>query len=646
MIYRSSISTLFRNINTNLSRLTWDMAQLSNQISTGKRVNKPSDDPSGGALILSMRTVLADVDQYNKNVALSDDWLKQSEAVLQNMKNIVEQANVQAEQMATDTYCEENMDVAGENIRGLIESLIKVGNTRIGDRYIFSGMKTEIIPFNMDLTIHDPLADQGNSLDFTGQVLSPPLELREYTPLDNIPPQTKNFMVEVTTGGGIGGNSLAYLTIDPPGNHNAALFKAVATGTAGNAVQIRYVDPGAASQPLAVAVAGNQITVSLETDGAGNIISTAQEVIDAVNTDAASSALVTAYSAPGNSANGLVADTGGFLALSGGLDGAAQFRVSEDGGQTWGPDDAFSAATVATNIWNTTLGHATLTTNLIGSNNDLQFTAGASGTAGEDIEIEYVNPGPGYGPPTDVTVNGDTITVNLETDALGNIVATAQEVMTAINSNPAASTLLTASLADARAGGGGVVTAMNLTSLSGGDDDIIPADQGVQIFFTNDGSPLQVGDRFEIEVSYYMGDEQDIYVNTNRGTQTKVNTTGEETLGAAGDTDNIIDTLVRLTFALEQHDVDKVSGELPRLDDALDKLTAQMARIGVRLTRNQFTYNVLEKTGVSSMDRMSYVEDADITEVVAGLQMKQLAYEATLASTAFVTKLSLIDYIS
>ncbi|MDY6852433.1 MAG: hypothetical protein SV487_10235, partial [Thermodesulfobacteriota bacterium] len=462
----------------------------------------------------------------------------------------------------------------------------------------------------------------------------------------NVPPQTKIFMIEVTTSGGIGGNSLADLTIDPPGNHNAALFKAMATGTAGNAVQIRYVDPGAAAQPLAVAVAGNQITVSLETDGAGNIISTAQEVIDAVNTDVAAGALVTGYPAPGNSANGLVADTGGFLNLSGGLDGAAQFRVSEDGGQIWGADDAFSAATVATNIWNTTLNHATLTTSLIGSNNNLQFTAVTSGTAGDDVEIEYVNPGAGYGPPTDITVNGDTITVNLETDALGNIVATAQEVMAAINADPASAALVTASLADAGAGGGGVVTAMNLTGLSGGDDDIIPADQGVQIFFANDGSPLQVGDRFEIEVSYYMGDEQDIYVNANRGTQTKINTTGGEALGAAGDTDNVIDTLVRLAFALEQHDVDEVSAELPRLDDAMNKLAAQMARIGVRLTRNQLTYNILEKTEISSMDRMSRTEDADIAEVVSGLQMKQLTYEAVLASTAFVTKLSLIDYIS
>lgn len=770
MLYRTSLKTQFQNINTNLNRLTWDMSRINNQVATGKKVNRPSDDPSGSALIFSMRTVLADVDQYRKDVALADDWLKQSESVLQSMKDLMEKANVIAEQMSTDTYRDENLLVAADEIKGLMESLVKLGNTRIEDRYIFAGQKTDIQPFSDELIIHDPQAVLGNSTSYTGQILSIAQALRDYQPIAAAPEQSKVFMIEVTTAGGVGGDSLANLTIDPPGNQNELLFTAqdvpLYSGANGNALRVEYVDPGAAAQPLTVTVAGNDITVSLATDGAGNIISTAQDVMNAVNADPTAQAMVTAELAPGSSGTGLVADTGGLTNLTGGVTGAAEFRVSEDGGRTWGPLDAYAANSLPTNIWNVDLGHATLTTNLIGTNNDLQFTAAAPGEAGNGLEIEYLHPGAGYGPPTDVTVVGDRITVNLETDAAGNIVATAQDVMNAINNHPVAQNMVTVSLVDPKNSGTGVVTIMDPTHLSGGDDDVsalghadlttpfadttqnirftavnhgtagnavgieyvdpgaanspltvtvvgndisisletdadgdivttaqdiveairshvgppdasdlvtagledytqggdgvvepmamtrltggddsLTGDQGVQIFFTDDGSTLQVGDKFEVEVSYYLGDDQDIFVNANRGNQAKINTTGEAALGEAGSVDNVLDTLARLHFALTQLDRDKVADELPAVGDAMERLATQMSRIGTRLNRNEFTYNVLSDTELSSTDRLSRTEDVDLTKAVTALQTKQMAYQALLATTSMITRLSLVDYI-
>ena len=66
MMYRVSQQSLYRNVNMNLGNLTWKMAQINNQLATGKKVNKPSDDPTGGAVIMAMRSVLADIQQYKK----------------------------------------------------------------------------------------------------------------------------------------------------------------------------------------------------------------------------------------------------------------------------------------------------------------------------------------------------------------------------------------------------------------------------------------------------------------------------------------------------------------------------------------------------------------------------------------------------
>jgi len=74
----------------------------------------------------------------------------------------------------------------------------------------------------------------------------------------------------------------------------------------GNDLTIAYVDPAAADSPLAVSVAGEEITVSLGTDAGGAPASTAAEVVDAINASPAASALVFANTYRGSSGDGFV----------------------------------------------------------------------------------------------------------------------------------------------------------------------------------------------------------------------------------------------------------------------------------------------------------------------------------------------------
>jgi hypothetical protein len=69
---------------------------------------------------------------------------------------------------------------------------------------------------------------------------------------------------------------------------------AVKYGAEGNLISITYEDPGANSSPLEVVVYGNDITVRLETDENGDIVTTGAEVVAALAADARAAALVTA----------------------------------------------------------------------------------------------------------------------------------------------------------------------------------------------------------------------------------------------------------------------------------------------------------------------------------------------------------------
>lgn len=100
----------------------------------------------------------------------------------------------------------------------------------------------------------------------------------------------------------------------------AIQYTAKKTGAKGNNISIEYVDPGQASQALSVTVNGTKITVSLATDGAGAITSTAADVVAAVNGDTDAAALVAAaLYGDGNDGSGVL-DAVAETSLSGGLD--------------------------------------------------------------------------------------------------------------------------------------------------------------------------------------------------------------------------------------------------------------------------------------------------------------------------------------
>ena len=76
------------------------------------------------------------------------------------------------------------------------------------------------------------------------------------------------------------------------GDDNDLIITALEKGATGEDISIEYIDPGAANQPLSVSVTGNRITVSLATDLNGAITSTAEQIMDLLNSDSATRNLV------------------------------------------------------------------------------------------------------------------------------------------------------------------------------------------------------------------------------------------------------------------------------------------------------------------------------------------------------------------
>lgn len=111
----------------------------------------------------------------------------------------------------------------------------------------------------------------------------------------------------------------AVATINAVAADADVVFTAAQPGAAGNLIRVRYVDPQASSAPLAVEVNGTDITVNLGTDVSGDILSTASDVIAAIEGSTEASALVDVALAAGNDGSGVV-NAEGWTTLAGGED--------------------------------------------------------------------------------------------------------------------------------------------------------------------------------------------------------------------------------------------------------------------------------------------------------------------------------------
>lgn len=136
-------------------------------------------------------------------------------------------------------------------------------------------------------------------------------------------------------------------------------------------------------------------------------------------------------------------------------------------GVTFTPEDLFDALAAKYGA------AAALTTAMAGANNDLTFTArraAGPGLQGNLITVALVDPA-ANSQALAVTVVGNAISVALATSGGGAITSTADNVRDAVNKDTAASALVRAERAAAN-DGTGVVTALAVTALAGGDSKV------------------------------------------------------------------------------------------------------------------------------------------------------------------------------
>lgn len=129
---------------------------LNYQISSGRRINQPSDDPVDNIWVRDSHRAQQEITQYKTNVAHAKDWLKLADGQIASMIQHLTRAKELAEQMSTGTYTADQREQGSLEVQAIISQLIALGNSEINDNYIFAGTRTQTQAVTSQMRAENP----------------------------------------------------------------------------------------------------------------------------------------------------------------------------------------------------------------------------------------------------------------------------------------------------------------------------------------------------------------------------------------------------------------------------------------------------------------------------------------------------------
>lgn len=138
---------------TNLKHLSSSynkLAQVQEQLISGKRIQRASEDPVVAMQGMRYRTEVREVDQFRRNVSEATSWMDLTDSTLNEVTEAVKRIRELTTQAANDTYESSQRQIIQSEVNQLIEHIGSLANAKSGEKYIYNGTKTDQPLVDMD----------------------------------------------------------------------------------------------------------------------------------------------------------------------------------------------------------------------------------------------------------------------------------------------------------------------------------------------------------------------------------------------------------------------------------------------------------------------------------------------------------------
>lgn len=143
---------LLKNYTRNLHKNLDKMSKYQNQLSSGKEIRRPSDDPFLATRSMALHTNIDKNEQYKRNIEDSIGWIDTTDSAMQGVTDIMQRVRELTAYGANGSLSDTDRQALKEEVKQLGDQLAQIGNTNFDGRYIFGGQETTKPPFTFDDT--------------------------------------------------------------------------------------------------------------------------------------------------------------------------------------------------------------------------------------------------------------------------------------------------------------------------------------------------------------------------------------------------------------------------------------------------------------------------------------------------------------
>ena len=619
---RVTQNSLYGNFITYMNNSTSRLMDLNMQMSSQKKINRPSDDSVAMSRALNIRDSLNALSQYRENIDTAKGWLTLTDETLMQVNDVLIRFKELAEQAATGTMTAQDREIISYEASQLFDQMINLSNVTYEGKSIFAGHKIDGNAYEKALMAYDRSGE------------------------------AESYIQEVT---GASDHSILIQFVGTEGT----------TATVGaNDITYRFTKDGGKTWTTKTLTSGGPYELDL--DGAKVKLREGYTVDLTPDNNLSTSRGTWLFVAPtavyqgddeeqaavkfngGGSPENFVADLKGAFnkdikveVLSGNLSTPTDvtYRYSYDGGTTWIPGTGnFTAKSTTTGEAIIDLPDGEIVLSGSGNASGLNFDILAG-----SIEAQQRVNGGDLNAYAEGEIDSDVmVRIDYGLDSSGNQVTTSFD----LGDTTAAAQIVYSYSTD------GGRTWVQATTDNSSEADLLVS--GGHFYFSAKGSnnEIKAGDQFVIHPRTASMD-----VEISPSDTIQMNEIGWEVFGghnqygtkpAFADTEpgkNLFVTLGKLVAALENNDQETVAQSLENIEKARQHISDRLASVGARENRLSVVDTVLSGLQVNKTERLSQVEDVDIAEVMTDLSQQQIIYEAVLKSSSMIMRMNLVNYI-
>ncbi|MFZ2112508.1 MAG: flagellar hook-associated protein FlgL [Solirubrobacteraceae bacterium] len=136
-------ATTLNNINSSLATLE----RTSDELSSGKAINEPSDNPYGASQVIDLQSQLDGLSSYATNAQEGISWENTAGGAMANIANVLQTVRELLVQSSTGTNNQSDRESIATEVDQLTEAVKQDANTQYAGQYVFSGTETTTVPY-------------------------------------------------------------------------------------------------------------------------------------------------------------------------------------------------------------------------------------------------------------------------------------------------------------------------------------------------------------------------------------------------------------------------------------------------------------------------------------------------------------------